>query len=83
MRKSQETTVIGHTNRNQQVNLGYDSPNGSDHNQKVYALRCDRVLPSGQKCGHIYGANGSDIHIRLCPKCQGGQPGLPLQKHYA
>jgi hypothetical protein len=71
-----ETTITGFINRNQQVNLGFDNPNGTDHGQKVYALRC-------QKCGFTYGANGSDIHQRLCPDCQGGKPGLPLTKKYS
>jgi predicted Zn-ribbon and HTH transcriptional regulator len=43
----------------------------TDHNQFVYQLACS-------KCGHNYGANGSDIHSRRCPKCDGGLPGLPL-----
>jgi hypothetical protein len=76
------TTIVGFTNRNQQVNLGLDNPNGNDHGQSVYVLRCDRVLPEGNKCGQIYGANGSDIHQRLCPKCQGGKAGLPLTKSH-
>lgn len=82
MKASPSTTVIGFVNRNQQVNLGLDNPNGTDHGQSVYALRCDRPLPDGTKCGHVYGANGSDIHQRLCPKCQNGKPGLPLTKSY-
>ncbi len=24
-------------------------------------------------------ADGSDIHIRKCPECQGGAPGLPIE----
>ena len=42
---------------------------GTDHNQKIYVLRCG-------DCGAEYGANGSDVHIRLCPHCQSGRPGL-------
>ena len=30
-------------------------------------------------CGHRYGANGSDFHIRKCPKCQGGAEGLSIE----
>ncbi len=44
---------------------------GTDHNQYVYQLACSH-------CGHIYGANGSDIHERRCPQCQGGRPGISL-----
>lgn len=36
--------------------------------QKVYLLACKR-------CGFLYGANGSDIHDRKCPQCQGGKAG--------
>jgi len=63
------TTEIGYRNRNDQVVvLPTDLP-GTDHNQKVYVLRCER-------CSHEYGANGSDIHLRRCPNCQAGRPGL-------
>jgi len=30
------------------------------------------------ECGHIFGANSCDVHIRLCPECEGGAPGLPI-----
>lgn len=82
MKPPPPTTVVGYINRNQQVNLGLDNPNGTDHGQSVYALRCDRELPGSHKCGYVYGANGTDIHQRLCPKCQAGKPGLPLTKSY-
>lgn len=39
--------------------------------QRVYALRCSR-------CGHEYGEEGIRVHLRKCPKCQGGKPGLPV-----
>ncbi len=44
---------------------------GTDHRQYIYVLQRSR-------CGHKYGANGSDIHLRRCPKCDGGAPGLPF-----
>jgi len=44
---------------------------GTDFGQRVYELRC-------KHCGHHYGANGSDIHLWRCPKCQGGRDGLML-----
>jgi Zn finger protein HypA/HybF involved in hydrogenase expression len=37
--------------------------------KKSYKLEC-------RDCGHIYGANGCDIHERLCPECQGRAPGI-------
>jgi hypothetical protein len=66
------TTEPGYRNRNGQVVVrGTDLP-GTDHFQYVYVLRCGG-------CGHEYGANGSDIHLRKCPNCQGGAPGLPVE----
>jgi prevent-host-death family protein len=65
------TTEIGYTNPNGQIVERSTGLPGTDHNQKVYALRCER-------CSNVYGANGSDIHRRLCPNCGGGRPGLPL-----
>lgn len=38
--------------------------------QLAYKVEC-------LQCGHLYGANGSDMHERLCPECQGGAPGIP------
>ncbi len=72
MRKSQGTTVVGYINRNQQVNLGFDNPNGTDHDQSVYALKCGRVKPDGS----------TDIFQAKCPRCQGGNENLPLAKSY-
>jgi hypothetical protein len=40
--------------------------------QKVFVLRCG-------ECGHEYGANGSEVHSRRCPACQGGPPGLSIE----
>ena len=64
------TTRIGFTNDNRQICLGQREEPGTDHGQKAYAVFC-------LACGNLYGANGSDIHERKCPKCQGGQPGIP------
>jgi hypothetical protein len=38
----------------------------------IYILQCE--------CGYEYGANGSDIFERLCPRCQGGAPGIPCSE---
>ena len=63
------STVEGFTNGNgQQVVRRTDRP-GTDHLHVVYVLSCT-------VCRHVYGANGSDIHRRRCPNCQGGRPGL-------
>ena len=59
-------------NPNQQVFVARTALDGTNHNQKVWHLQC-------KVCGTEYGANGSDFHIRRCPSCQGGRPGLPLE----
>jgi len=64
-----ETTQVGFVNRNGQVVIRKTDIDGTDHMQKVYQLACS-------ECGQVYGANGSDIHLRKCPECQGGATGL-------
>jgi thermostable 8-oxoguanine DNA glycosylase len=66
------TTCTGYVNRNGQVVVRNTRTPGTDKNQYVYQLACSH-------CGHVYGANGSDIHLRLCPVCQGGQLGLAMK----
>ncbi|MFB0487769.1 putative Zn finger protein [Methylobacterium sp. OAE515] len=63
------TTEVGYVNRNSQEVIRRTDEPGNDHLQKVYVLRC-------HPCGHVYGANGTDIHLRRCPACDGGRPGL-------
>ncbi|MGY5942911.1 hypothetical protein [Stenotrophomonas forensis] len=63
------TTKSGFINRNSQKNVRATGLLGTDHGQTMYVLNC-------QICGEIYGANGSDIHLRKCLACQGGRPGL-------
>lgn len=62
------TTRIGYVSQNGQVVVRNTGLSGTDKNQSIYQLGCSH-------CGHIYGANGSDIHLRLCPECQGGAKG--------
>jgi hypothetical protein len=69
MRRDKGTTTPGFTNRNGQVVVRRTRWPGNDFNQRVYVLSCT-------PCGNAYGANGSDIHLRRCPRCQGGAPGL-------
>ncbi len=64
-----KTTQPGYVNRNGQVVICNTGLPGTDKNQSVYELGCSH-------CGHVYGANGSDIHEPKCPKCQGGVEGL-------
>ncbi len=63
------TTTIGYVSKRGQVVIRGTGKPGTDHGQKIYQLGCS-------KCGHVYGANGSDIFEHKCPKCQGGHEGL-------
>ena len=63
------TTEPGFVNRHGQCVIRSTGERGTDHLQYVYVLECT-------KCGYQYGANGSDIHLRRCPRCGGGRPGL-------
>jgi len=65
------TTDSGFANPHGQITIRNTGTPGTDHNQYVYQVAC-----SG--CGHVYGANGSDIFERKCPNCQGGRTGLVL-----
>lgn len=64
-----KTTQPGYVNRNSQIVIRNTQLPGTDSGQTIYQLAC--VI-----CGHVYGANGSDIFERKCPKCRGGMPGL-------
>ncbi len=59
------STATGYINRNNQVNLGKTDQHGTDYGQWLYRMRCEHCL-------HEYYANGSDIHLKKCPVCQGG-----------
>jgi hypothetical protein len=63
------TTKIGSINDNQQRCDGTLGVDGTDHMQSAYRMEC-------LICGFVYGANGSDIHERKCPKCQSGAEGI-------
>ena len=69
-----KTTQPGYVNRNGQVVVRNTGLPGNDKNQYIYQLGCSN-------CGHIYGANGADIHLRLCPAHQGGAMGLDYTAH--
>ncbi len=66
-----ESTRIGYVNRHGQLCTGHRGKPGTDHGQRSYRLLCLNI-----DCGHTYGANGTDIFERRCPKCQGGSPGI-------
>lgn len=61
--KTMNTTEIGYVNRNNQRNNGKTDIPGTDFGQWFYDMEC-------MDCGHKYHANGSDIWLRKCPKCQ-------------
>ena len=64
-------TKPGYVNQNDQMVIRRTDLRGH-LNQWVYHMEC-------LKCGHNYGANGFDCHLRKCPGCSGGQPGLPYE----
>jgi hypothetical protein len=66
------STQTGYTNANNQRCDGHRGIAGTDHGQLSYGMVC-----LVNDCGHVYGANGSDIFERKCPVCQGGKPGIP------
>ena len=45
---------------------------GNHRYARVWGLECS-------SCGERYGANSCDFHIRRCPRCQRGKPGLSLE----
>lgn len=70
--------IPGDLNRNDQVLIAITDRPGTDHNQKVWVLVCVRRDQTNKICGSRYGANGSDFHLRRCPQCDGGAPGLDI-----
>jgi hypothetical protein len=68
---TRRTTETGFVNPNGQVTIRNTGLPGTDHNQYVYQIACSH-------CGEVYGANGSDIFERKCPRCQQGKAGLSL-----
>ena len=69
-----QTTDPGYRNKHGQIVIkrtGFASE--SAPNQTIYRLLCDH-------CKHEYGANGSDIHKRRCPRHQDGAKGEALRE---
>ena len=60
------TTEVGYINKNNQRNNGRTDIPGTDFGQWFYDMEC-------LECGHKYHANGHDVWLRKCPKCQGGR----------
>jgi len=64
---SLKSTEIGYINKNNQRNNGKTDIPGTGNGQWFYDMEC-------LGCGHKYHANGHDVWLRKCPKCQGGRP---------
>lgn len=58
-----KTLEMGHVNRNNQKNCGCTGKEGNHKGQLLYAMKCI-------ECGYEYEANGCDVWLRKCPKCQ-------------
>ena len=71
---SKGTTQIGFVNRNGQVVIRDTKKRGTDFGATVIQVGCS-------VCGHVYGANSTDVFERKCPKHpktkrERGKPGL-------
>lgn len=58
-------TDAGYVNDLRQKNRGKTDRKGTGYGQTLYEMEC-------LDCHHIYYANGHDIFLKRCPKCQGG-----------
>ena len=58
-----KTTDAGYINKNNQKNLGLKGVSETHYNQRFFEMEC-------LDCGHRYMANGCDVWLRKCPKCQ-------------
>ena len=67
MSKNGNSTETGYINKNNQRNNGRTDKPGTGHGQWFYDMDC-------LNCGQKYYANGHDVWLRKCPKCQGGRP---------
>ena len=65
--KRMKSTEKGFVNHNNQRNNGKTDKPGTGNFQWFYDMEC-------LNCGHRYLANGHDVWLRKCPKCQGGKP---------
>lgn len=62
-RKAGKTLDEGYINKNNQENCGCTGKEGNHEGQKLYQMKC-------RNCGYDYEANGCDVWLRKCPKCQ-------------
>ncbi|RXH58748.1 hypothetical protein GRAN_2058 [Granulicella sibirica] len=68
------STTPGFKNKHGQVVMASTGfPSESFAGQTVYRMHCSH-------CGHDYGSNGCDIHLRRCPRHQDGAKGEALRE---
>ena len=60
------STDIGYINNWKQKNMGITEKHAVRPYARIYQMYCT-------VCCHTYFANGSDIHLKKCPNCQGGK----------
>lgn len=58
-------TDVGYVNKNRQTNMGLTEKKPVRPFANIYQMHCEH-------CGYDYFANGSDIHLKKCLRCQGG-----------
>lgn len=58
-----KSTEVGYINKNNQKNNGRKCKSENHYNQWFYEMEC-------LDCGNKYYANGFDIWLRKCPRCQ-------------
>ena len=58
-----KTLIEGYINKNNQENSGCTGKKGNHEGQLLYSMKC-------LDCGYKYVANGCDVWLRKCPKCQ-------------
>ncbi len=63
---SMRSTDVGYVNRNKQKNMGRAEKQAVRPYANIYKMYCGI-------CGYEYFANGSDVHLKKCPQCQGGK----------
>jgi hypothetical protein len=68
----ESTTQVGYRNAYGQELTRKTSKAGVPPFQRIFAMKCGA-------CGHEYGANGSEVHSRRCPACQGGPAGVAIE----
>lgn len=71
-----ENLKIGKVNRSNQMCFGTREVLGTDCNAKSYRMIC-LSEKNGECCEYMYGANGTGVFEKRCPKCQGGKAGIP------